>query len=149
MPNSARFSLARPVIDWRGVRAWWPCTLGTACVLVAVPLALDIAISRTLCWPEPGVAVITAVVVVGWAHSMAPRAKAWVAATWWGVGAWLSARVFSLSTYPECHARAYESANWPWPLAVATGGVVWALLVWRSSRFNNRLATVANRNSRP
>lgn len=140
MPSSAGFSPPTPVIEWRSIRAWLPCTLGTACVLVAVPLCLDIALARTVCWPEPGIAVVTAVSTVAFTYRTAPQAKLWVAATWWSVGAWLANMAPNLHSYPECHARAYEPVGWPWPLAVATGAVVLALMVWRARRVGARQA---------
>ncbi|MEM7378174.1 MAG: hypothetical protein AAF460_11800 [Pseudomonadota bacterium] len=116
------------------VLRWGLWLIGVFAVLLAVPVLLDMLLHHRLCWSEPLVGALTAAAVVASAYGLAPQGRLWAALAMWCVGSALSYQLIDLWWYPECHPRAYEPVQWPWPVAVLSGAVVLGVLRVRARR---------------
>jgi len=103
---------------------WLQFIIGLLVAIFATPILLTSIVKEFICWKEPIVGSISAIVVVSYCYLKAPNYKLICSAFSFLLGAVIAYFAPYMLTYPECHKLAYQSTYIPLMFTYLSGLIV-------------------------
>jgi len=124
---------------------WLAFIIGYPIISIAVPILTTWPLAKFLCWKEPVVGSITAVIVVLYSYFASPGYRPMAAIIGFIVGALLAYQLPDMHWYPECHPKAYMSTLVPLALTYGSGFVALLVILWRSNSRSCHAKSISKR----
>lgn len=112
---------------------WGAFILGYLVFIVSFPIFLDYFVSDYVCWSDIIIGPVAAAFVMFYCFFFSPGYTDKTIILGFVIGCFIAIFITPITTYPECHPRAYEFTYMPFLFSFLSGGSM-AMVCWSKSK---------------